>query len=129
VENGLASSNGVNGTVTNIHAENIMSMVAGNVEQVSLIQSLTNYGVTINGGILGAPKSEFYDPVTMQFQDYIANSTPPIVLVAGPLNYLNANLAYTNTPLPGGGILIDGAFVAKNIRTILSPRDFEGTQA
>jgi len=32
------------------------------------------------------------------------------------------------TPLPGGGQLIDGAFLAKNIRQIESPRDFQGTQ-
>ena len=126
VEGGLPSSDGISGSVTNVHAENIMSMVAGNVEQVDLIQRLTDYGVTITGGILGAPKSVFYDPATMQVQPYVVFGTP---LVAGPLNYVSATGLQTNTPLPGGGILIDGAFVAKNIRTILSPRDFEGTQA
>ncbi len=50
VEGGIPSSNGINGTVYNVHAENIMSMVAGNVDQADFIQSLTDYGVTITKG-------------------------------------------------------------------------------
>jgi hypothetical protein len=107
--------NGVAGSVTNVFAENIMSMVAGNVDKVSLIQSLTDYGVTISGGILGANK--------------IASSIPGFAGVLGQLNYIDPLTGeISDTPLPGGGPLIDGAFLAKNIRVIESIRDFQGTE-
>jgi len=114
VEGGLPSSSGINGYVTNVHAENIMSMIAGNVDQVDLIQRLTNYGVTINGGVLGADK--------------VTSSIPGFVGALGQLDYISANGLLTTTPLPGGGALIDGAILAKNIRNIQSARDFQGTQ-
>ena len=114
---GLPSANGINGSVANIYAENIMSMIAGNVDQVAQIQSLTNYNVTITGGILGSNKT--------------ASSHPGYVGVLGTLNYINAagqlESGPNATPLPGGGELLDGAFVARNIRVLKSARDFEGT--
>ena len=121
----VPSANGINGSVSNVHAENIMSMIAGNVDRVSLIQSLTNYGVTINGGILGANKDVYYNPET----ETVQNTVDGVTLTLGPLNYVAPDGAYSNTPLPGGGELVDGAFVAMNIRTIESPRDFQGTEA
>ena len=51
------SQNGVSGSVNNLFAQNIMSMVAGNVDQVAAIQKLTNYGVYAVNGILGASKT------------------------------------------------------------------------
>jgi hypothetical protein len=135
VEGGVPSSSGVSGSVSNISATNIMSMVAGDVDQVDLIQSLTNYGVTTGNGTLGANKIIYYDEAvatpfaTIPTDPFITvepNGTP---LALGNLNYISTDGAYTNTPLPGGGELIDGAFVAKNIRDIVSPRDFVGTQA
>ena len=117
------STDGINGSVTNIHAENIMSMVAGNVDQVSIIRKLTDYGVTITDGILGANKNIFYNPVTTT-DDTIVDGT---TLALGDLNYIYPDGALRNTPLPGGDALIDGAFLAQNIRKIQSPRDFQGT--
>jgi hypothetical protein len=108
------SSNGINGYVTNIRAQSIMSMIAGNVEQVDLIQSLTNYAVTVNGGNYGANK--------------IASSIPGFVGVLNQLNYISADGLLTDTPLPGGGALLDGAILAKNNRVPQGIRDFPGTQ-
>jgi len=110
---GLPSGNGIAGTVTNIRAENIMSMVAGNVDQVAQIQSLTNYNVTILGGILGSNKT--------------LSSIPGYTGVIGQLNYIDPQGNLVDTPLPGGGALLDGAFMAKNHRNILGIRDFNGT--
>ncbi len=114
------SNNGISGYVTNVHAANIMSMIAGNVDQVDLIQSITNYGVTINGGILGAEKDVYFNPQA-GFDQYNVGGTP---LTVGPLNYISPAGTYSNSPLPGGGELVDGAIVAKNARQPLSPRDF-----
>jgi hypothetical protein len=124
VEGGLPSMDGVNGSVSDVHAQNIMSMVAGNVDQVELIRSLTDYGSTLTaGGILGANKTVYYNPVTGL--DYTAVGAATLQL--GDLNYLSSSGALVTTPLPGGGELIDGAFLAQNIRRIESPRDFQGT--
>jgi hypothetical protein len=123
VEGGLPSMNGINGSVSNVHAENIMSMVAGNVDQVDLIRSLTNYGVTITDGILGATKTEYYNPVTGADESVVDGKA----LVATQIKYFEVDGALDTTPLPGGGELIDGAFLAQNIRKIQSPRDFQGT--
>jgi hypothetical protein len=127
VEGGLPSNNGINGSVTNVGASNIMSMIAGNVDQVQLIQSLVETPAFIQAnhlqpdglisatGIFGAPKLVSALGYTSQ-------------IVPGALNYISPNGLLTDTPLPGGGALIDGAIVAKNIRTIYGLRDFEGTE-
>jgi hypothetical protein len=122
----VASLAGVNGSVTDVHAENIMSMIAGNVDDISLIHNLTDYGTTINGGILGASKGVWYDPQTGTTETIVDGVT-----LAGPttqLNYIAPDGSYSATPLPGGGELIDGAFVAFNFRTVESIRDFQGTE-
>jgi hypothetical protein len=108
------SANGTNGSVSNVYAENIMSMVAGSVDQVALIESLTNYGVTIANGILGAQKTAYVNTASGTL-----STTEP--------NYIGIGGNIVDTPLPGGTILIDGAFVAMNIRDIQSIRDFQGT--
>jgi hypothetical protein len=82
---------------------------------VDLIQSLSNFGV-IPGGILGANKTAYYDPVT--------NTTYPNEGTLGNLNYISTSGALVNTPLPGGGELIDGAIIAKNIPILESSRQF-----
>jgi hypothetical protein len=101
------ASGGVNGRVDSVSARNILSMIAGSVDRVDLIERLTNYRVTIGGGVVGADKD-----------------TPPGS--SGSVDYLDQDGNLTNTPLPGGGSLLDGAIVAKNIRAILSARDFQG---
>jgi hypothetical protein len=121
---GLPSSNGISGSVANIYAQNIMSIVAGNVDQVAQVQSLTNYNATVSGGQYGSNKT--------------ASSHAGYTGILGNLNYITASGQFVTapvgdsnsdaTPLPGGGELIDGALVAKNIRKLKGPRDFEGTQ-
>ena len=117
VEGGLPSTDGINGSVNNIIATNIMSMVAGNVDQVDFIQNLTNYKTYGSGGfgsgILGANKT--------------ASSLPGFTGILGGLNYINAAGTLVNTPIPGGGALLDGAFMAKNERQPSGVRDFIGT--
>jgi hypothetical protein len=112
--NGLPSANGISGSVNNISAANIMSMVAGNVEQVAQIQSLTNYSVNITGGVYGSTKLVAAVP----YSGTLSATLP---------NYISPSGDIVNSPLPGGGVLLDGAFVAKNIRNPKSIRDFSGT--
>ena len=84
-------------------------LIAGNVDDVSLIQKLSDYGVTVNGGVLGASKTVYYNPLTGVDQPTAPDGTP---LSASNLNYVNYEGYYTNNPLPGGGELIDGAVVS-----------------
>jgi hypothetical protein len=111
-----APFSGDSGSVNNVVARAIMSMVAGNVDQVTYIQSLTNYSVSVKGGILGAPK-------------LVSDLGYTNDIIAGDLNYINpdGDVEHTGAPLDGGA-LIDGAFMALNIRPLQSNRDFEGTQ-
>ena len=67
-----------------------------------------------------------YDEVTGAYHDSVGVGSP--ALISGNLNYVAADGSLQHTPLPGGGELIDGAFVANNNRPIVSPRDFVGTQ-
>ena len=115
-----ASTDGVNGSVNNVHAENIMSMVAGNVEQVAPIESLTNYGVTIGGGILGASKLVSAIPgFTVNPATY-----PTVVNYITPQGQLTLTPQELDTWLSGGGALLDGAFFALSGTSIPNPRDF-----
>ena len=72
----------------------------------------------------------FYNPQTGGEETVVRDPAigGDITLALGQLNYISPNGGYSDTPLPGGGQLIDGAFVAMNIRTIESPRDFQGTE-
>jgi len=115
----VASTDGVNGSVTNVHAENIMSMIAGNVDQVALIQSLSDFGVPA-GGILGASVPIYFNPVSGGTESTI-NGTQ---LSGSNLNYLNTSGVLVTNPLPGGGELIDGAIMAKNLPILESARQF-----
>ncbi|MEA3187186.1 MAG: hypothetical protein QOD99_1016, partial [Chthoniobacter sp.] len=111
---------GINGSVSNVHARNIMSMVAGSVDRIASIQSLTNYGSTIQGGILGADKD--IDSFGRNNDGHGHNYTiglPPDFLT----NNNPATGVYTASPDPGTK-LVDGAIVAKNVRPLTSPRDF-----
>jgi len=115
----VASTDGVNGSVANVHADNIMSMIAGNVDQVALIQSLSNFGVPA-GGILGASIPSYFNPITGAVETTIDGTQ----LSSSNLNYLNVNGGLVTNPLPGGGELIDGAIMAKNIPVLQSARQF-----
>ena len=110
----LPSANGINGSVSNVHAQNIMSMVAGSVDQVDFIQKLTELQVPTaasSAAIKRSPSSRNSRP---------QSGDPGLRERGGRADALPVAPA-------AGGILIDGAFVAKNIRDIKSARDFQGT--
>jgi len=99
------ASVGINGSLTNVLASNIMSAVAGSVDRIASIQSLTNVEVRVEGAIYGADKS-----------------VPPPA-TAGSVDYLDSNGNLIHTPELGGELL-DGAIIAKNDRALKSIRDF-----
>jgi hypothetical protein len=97
---GLPSNNGVNGSVTNFSARNIMSMVAGSVERISAIQTLSNVSVSA-GGIVGAWKNT------------------PIPHPSNSPLYFDGNGNPTSVASPGGA-LMDGAVLARANNSSLS---------
>jgi hypothetical protein len=99
------ASVGINGSLTNVLASNIMSAVAGSVDRIASIQTLTNVEVRTEGAIYGADKS-----------------VPPPA-TAGTRDYLDSNGVLIETPELGGELL-DGAIIAKNDRPLKSIRDF-----
>jgi len=101
VKDGNSALDGVNGSVSNFKAKNIMSMVAGSVDRISAIQTITN--LTVPGGILGAYKTT---PV-----GFIPGVHTPSI----PL-YFDPNGNPTNVATPGGA-LMDGAILANQNRS------------
>lgn len=101
---GSAALNGVNGSVSTFSAKNIMSMVAGSVDRISAILSIS--GLTVpSGGVLGAYK------------------TSPVAHTNTPY-YYDASGAVTATASLGGK-LMDGAILAITKQAGLSgPRVF-----
>lgn len=96
IRGGLPASAGVAGSVSNFEARNIMSMVAGSVDRIAAIVSVT--GVKLNGGsTIGAYKVG--DP-------YIS----PVAHINGNAYYSDPNYTGTiqNNARPGGS-LVDGA--------------------
>ncbi len=96
VRGGLPSSAGVAGSVSNFEARNIMSMVAGSVDRIAAIVSVT--GVKLNGGsIIGAYKNG-------------TAAIPSVPHINGNAYYSDPNYTGTvqNNARPGGS-LVDGA--------------------
>ena len=121
------STFGSNGSLTNVHARNIMSAVAGSVERIASIRTLSNVGVTIVGGNYGADKQI----------DYLGRLGAPGNAVGYHDSDLPSALDYLDPVVPGhpaddlwvktpmlGGILVDGAILADTVRTAKSVRDF-----
>jgi len=100
------ASVGVNGSVDNVVANNVMSAVAGSVDRIASIQSLTNLRVRFEGAVYGADKA-VPDPAT----------------AGGRPDYLDENGNLVTAPVLGGELL-DGAIIAKNDRPLRSTRDF-----
>ena len=99
------SSVGINGSLSNVLAANIMSAVAGSVDRIASIQMLTSVNVRTESAIYGADKS----------------APPPAT--AGRRDYLSGTGVLIETPELGGALL-DGAIIAKNERATKSIRDF-----
>jgi hypothetical protein len=123
----VASTDGVDGSVSNVHAENIMSMIAGNVDQVAAIQNLSNFGV-ISGGVLGAAIPSYFNPIgdIANPAGFVETAINGAALSSQNVNYLNVNGGLTNNPLvpTDGGELIDGAIIAVNLPTNPTQREF-----
>lgn len=112
VSGDLASSNKLNGSVSNFTTvKGIMSMVAGSVNRVSAILTLSNITVQA-GGVIGAYKDFVFPPPP---PDPIAHSLTNPLYYAGP----NGTGGYSSTATSGGS-LIDGAILTTNNSTSLS---------
>lgn len=92
------------GSVTNFTARSIMSMVAGSVDRIAAINTISGINLTSPGGVLGAYKTV---PVGPQI--------PPAV-PHGPSNplYYNSDGVTENSTPEIGGVLMDGAVLAQN---------------
>ncbi len=85
---------GVNGSVLNVQARNIMAAVAGSVERIAAIQSVKGVKLT-GGGAIGANKDTFNDPDNER-------------------RFITIDGVATTAPVLDG-ILIDGAMVTKSL--------------
>lgn len=93
------AASGINGSVTNVKATNIMSMVAGSVDRIAAIQSIS--GITVSaGGILGDDKGTLGQ---LDYNDSSFNDVQDIQV---------------------GYQLIDGAIVGKVVSGISGQRVF-----
>lgn len=109
---GYGAIGGVNGSVNGFSALNIMSMVAGSVNRISAILSLSGVSVPV-GGVLGAYKNT---PVPHQ------DAFNPQVPLSGPL-YFGPDGSTTSSAIPGGR-LMDGAIVTNLPTSLQGPRVF-----
>lgn len=100
---GYQAAYGTNGSVTDFTAENIMSMVAGSVDRIAAILTISNINVA-SGGVVGAYKN-----------------TPVMHPADQPYYYTGPGQtgASTSTATVGGS-LMDGAVLAINNKTNLS---------
>src|SRR5207302_10119249 len=86
-----------NGSVSNLSASNIMSMVAGSVDLIASIQKISNIVVTTTGGIFGADKED-----------------PGNGFATGTIDYYDPQPPAERHDHPViNGALIDGAIVGK----------------
>ncbi|MDB6154320.1 MAG: repeat-containing protein, partial [Chthoniobacteraceae bacterium] len=99
------ASVGINGSLSNVLASNIMSAIAGSVDRIASIENLINVRTRSEGAIYGADKSA------------------PVPASIGTLDYLDEAGNRVQAPVLGGELL-DGAVIAKNDRPLKSIRDF-----
>ena len=99
VRGGGPAQNGVNGDVTGITTQSILSIVAGSVNSVAPVRILSGITLTSSDGVLGADRS----PTA----PYSPN---------GQLDYYNPTTGQIETTLVAGDALIDGAIYASTIQ-------------
>jgi hypothetical protein len=118
VANGNPSTSDLNGSVSNFTARGIMSMVAGSVDRISTILSVSGLKVE-SGGALGSYKSEALAPNPVDPNiPHPAGQTP--TYFSGP----DRTGTLGNSPTLGGS-LFDGAIVTKDNKDgLVSPRIF-----
>jgi len=113
-----ASLDGVNGSLSGIKARNLMSAVAGSVNQIAAIQSVSGLsigfgsGSTFSPGVVGSDK----DPTRLPFPVGGIDPTP-----GSSFDYLDANGQGILEPQIGGR-LVDGALVASRLTGFVSGR-------
>lgn len=99
------ASVGINGSLSNVVAENIMSAISGSVDRIASIQSIIDVRVRVESSIYGADKSV------------------PAPAGGNTREYLNSDGEVIPTPELGGRLL-DGAIIGKNDRVLKTIRDF-----
>jgi hypothetical protein len=129
------STGGTNGSLSNVTAQNIMSAVAGSVDRIASIASITNLNVSIVGGVYGADKVIDSTGAVISPDGHAYSAGPNIA----NLDYLSAG---TPASVPAtvnghwqdsavdalGGKLVDGAILGGNVRPLKSVRDFFAAQ-
>jgi hypothetical protein len=122
---GQPARDGVNGSVQNVSASSIMSIVAGSVDRVSPVQTLSGISARNIDGVLGAdkslPTSQFGGAPNNVVEYFIENGQgvsslqPGQPAVSQRVAPSYANGAVTISNLQPGFRLIDGAIYAQNI--------------
>jgi hypothetical protein len=108
VKGDLPAAQGINGSVNNLTARAIMSMVAGSVDRIASVQSAQNISISLNNGDLGTDKNYLGSQGTYDYLDGNGN------YIVNPLGNQNITGPVLN------GALIDGAIVTKNPITGIS---------
>jgi hypothetical protein len=133
------TSAGLNGSLVNFAAAQIMSAVAGSVDSVAAIQSIINVRLTRVGGVFGEDKAtdsldrtssgdgrayRFGDS-QLDYLDYDDPLRDNPVTPGGAIqeDRHSVNVTNGNSPVIGGK-LVDGAIIGANQRTKRGPRDF-----
>jgi len=136
------SSSGSNGVLADVSASQIMSAVAGSVDRIAAIASITNVQITKSGGLYGADKvrdglgrvnagdgtaystgDDFLVGPTGTFRrlDYLTFDDPTKDSGGDPL--VTREDMLRRQPVLGGK-LVDGAIIGSNSRTNLKAREF-----
>ena len=117
----LPAKDGVNGSLTNVTARNLLSAVAGGVNQIAAIQSVSGLkigagtGANFTPGVVGSDK----DPTL-----FVAPFTPgPDPTPGSIFDYLDVN-GQGNVEAQLDGRLIDGALVARTVNGFVAGRIF-----
>lgn len=119
------AKDGVNGSLSNVTARNLLSAVAGSVNQIAAIQSITGLkigagtGANFTPGVVGSDKDPTRNP-------FVQPPNPLAVLDPTPgsiFDYLDVN-GQGNLEAQLDGRLIDGAVVARTISGFIDGRVF-----
>lgn len=110
---GVAATAGVTGSVNGLQARNIMSMVAGGVDQIVAIQKITKLNITLLTGDKGSDKGAPIPGATLGLLDYLDANGNPIPAPVAPVL---------------GGALVDGAIIAKSLPKNLAGDNVVGTR-
>jgi hypothetical protein len=120
----LPAKGGVNGSFTNISARNLLSAVAGSVNQIAAIQVVSGVkigsgsGANFIPGVIGADKDPSQFNPIIYTAPYFSDPTP-----GSNQDYYDQNGQGVTEPVLNGR-LIDGAIVAHTIVGTLSGRVF-----